>query len=58
VQFSLVAASSYHLASYTVQGNQTLEIAACALFDSSNGMNWKMFAQDCKAFGTTSNAPK
>src|SRR3990167_6160565 len=39
--------------------NQTLEIAACALFDSSNGANWKMFVEDCcKAFETTTNAPK
>lgn len=54
-----VSQNGYHLASCTVQGNQTLEIAACALFDSSNGANWKIFVEDCcKAFETTTNAPK
>jgi hypothetical protein len=54
-----VSQNAYHLASCTVQGNQTLEIVACAFFDSSNGANWKMFVEDCcRAFATTSNAPK
>lgn len=54
-----VSQNGYHLASCTVQGNQALEIVACALFDSSNGVNWKMFVEDCcKAFATTSNVPK
>ena len=45
--------------SCTVQGNQTLEIAACALFDTSNGANWAQFQKDCcHAFETTANAPK
>jgi hypothetical protein len=54
-----VSRNGYHLASCTVQANQALEIVACALFDSSNGANWKMFIEDCcKAFATSSGAPK
>jgi hypothetical protein len=54
-----VSQNGYHLASCTVQGNQTLEIVACALFDSSNGANWSAFVEDCcKSFATGSGAPK
>ena len=54
-----ISQNGYHLASCTVQGNQTLEVVACALFDSSNGANWKMFVEDCcAAFATSSGAPK
>lgn len=54
-----VSQNGYHLASCTVQWNQALEIVACGLFDSSNGVNWKMFVEDCcKAFATSSGAPR
>jgi hypothetical protein len=54
-----ISQNGYHLASCTVQGNQTLEVVGCALFDSSNGVNWRMFVEDCcKAFATTANEPK
>ena len=53
-----VSQNGYHLASCTVQGNQKLEIAAWAIFDSTNGANWSLFVHDCEmAFQTTTNSP-
>ena len=54
-----VSQNGYHLASCTVQGNEKLEIVGVALFDSSNGDNWKLFVEDCgKSFATLSDGPR
>ena len=54
-----ISQNGYHLASCTVQGNEKLEIVGVALFDSSNGANWKFFVEDCeKSFATTSDGPR